>query len=138
MVPRINAPGLRGVLFFFERIDIVNVVIEYIVVFLIVYMINYFMLVRNKLKYKKDKVPAELLYLKKIYGIKINKINYKNFVYTYAIVNTFIITTIYIILIYLMESWVLRIIFGIVLLILMTIICYGLLGRYYLWKEGRE
>ena len=37
-----------------------------------------------------------------------------------------------------MENWVLRIIFGIVLLILMTIICYGLLGRYYLWKEGRE
>ena len=39
-------------------------------------------------------------------------------------------------LMYLLKSWVLRIIIGVVLLILLLIICYGLLGRYYMMKEG--
>lgn len=115
-----------------------NILLEYILVFIGVYLMNYFMVIKNKLKYKKDKIPPELTYLKKIYNINIKKINYKSFVYTYAKINTFIITTVYIIIVYLVESWFLKIIIGIVLLILMTIICYGILGRYYLWKEGKS
>ena len=115
-----------------------SILFEYILVFIFVYIMNYFMIVKNKQKYKKNRIPPELTYLKKLYNINIKKINYKKFVHTYAVVNTFIITTIYIIIVYLIESWFLKIIIGIVLLILMTIICYGILGRYYLWKEGKK
>lgn len=115
-----------------------RIVLEYIIVFIIIYIINYFINIRNHTKYKKNKIPTELLYLKKIYNIDINKDNYKNLVYVYSITNTFIITTIYIILIYLVSGWILRLILGIILLILMIIICYGLLGRYYSKKEGRK
>ena len=113
-------------------------VIEFLVVFLVVYLINYFLFVRNKLKYSKKDVPTELLYMKKIYNINLKKLNYKNFVYSYALVNTFIISCVYMIVTYLISNFVLKLVIGIVLMILMIIICYGLLARYYLWKEGRD
>lgn len=115
-----------------------SILFEYILVFIFVYVMNYFMIIKKNKKHKKNRIPPELSYLKKIYNINIKKINYKKFVYTYSIINTFIITTIYIIIVYLIESWIFKIIIGIVLLILMTIICYGILGRYYLWKEGKK
>ncbi len=114
-----------------------NVLLEYIIVFCVVFVLNYFMLATSKKKYNKKHIPTELLYLKKIYGVDIKKISYEKFVITYAIINTFIISTIYIILMYLLNNWILRIIIGIVLLILMIIICYGFLAKYYLWK-GRD
>ena len=115
-----------------------RVLTEYIFVFIIIFIANYFMLIRNKTKYKKDKAPIELTYLKKVYNINLKKINYKKFVYINALLNTFIITTIYIIVIYLVSTFILRIIIGIILLALLIIICYGLLGRYYLWKQTKE
>ncbi len=82
-------------------------------------------------------MPTELLYLKKIYQINEKRINYKRFVYIYNIINSFIISTIYIIIVYLLHGWIFKVVVGTILLILMLIICYGLLGRYYLKKEGR-
>ena len=114
-----------------------NVFLEYVIVFVVLYILNYFLVIRNNLKYDKKKLPIELTYLKKVYKVNINKDEYKNFLYIYSFVNIFIITTIYIILIYLLDNLFLRILIGIVLLTLMIIICYGLLARYYLRKEGR-
>ena len=113
------------------------VLLEYVIVFVVVLIINYFISRFNNKNLAVDSLPPELLYLKKIYHVNINKINKDNFSKVVVVINTFIITTIYIILMYLLEKWFLRIIIGIVLLILMIIICYGLLGRYYAKKEGR-
>lgn len=115
-----------------------NMMLEYVIVFIGVLVINYFMNLPNKKKKDKKQIPLELLYIKKLYGVNIKKINQDNFLNLSIFVNTFIISTIYIILMYLLTNWVLRIIIGIVLLILMIIICYGLIGRYYLKKEGEE
>ena len=115
-----------------------NILFEYMIVFVSVWIIHYFMFVKNKKKYDKKKIPTELLYLQKIYHINPKSINYQKFIYAYSFINTFIISTIYIILMYLLNNWVLRVILGIVLLILMIIICYGILGRYYLKKEGNK
>ena len=115
-----------------------HVIVEYFLAFVLIYIINYFVSVRNNTKYKKDKAPPELIYLKKIYNINLKKINYRKFVYINAFLNTFIISTIYIIIIYLIPLLILRIVVGIILLILMIIICYGLLARYYLWKENEK
>lgn len=111
--------------------------LEYVIVFVVIYLFYYFLSIKNNLKYNKDKMPVELLYLKKIYKVSVNKENYSSFVKASAVINSFIISTIYIILIYLVKGWILRIILGIILLILLIIICYGVLARYYLWKEGR-
>ena len=81
-------------------------------------------------------LSVELMFLKKFYGVDIKNISKEKFKGSFSFVNAFIMSTIYIILMYLLDSWVLRIIVGIVLLGLLIVICYGFLARYYLWKEG--
>lgn len=108
-----------------------KIIIEFMLVFGIVFLINYIFFIRNKLKFNKKRVPMELNYLILIYNIDIKKINYKKFVYIYSIINTFIVSFIYIIVVYLLENMFLRLVVGILLLVLLIIICYGLLGRYY-------
>ena len=92
------------------------------------------MFIRGKKEYDKNKIPTELLYLKKVYHVDISKIDYGKFVVTYSLINTFIITTIYIIIMYLVDTIIFRLIVGVILLVLMIIICYGFLAKYYLWK----
>lgn len=115
-----------------------RVLVEYLIVFVVLFILHYFLFVKKNKKYDKNKVPLELLYLVRLYNLNIKKINYKSFVWIYSLINTFIISTVYIIISYLLEKLILQIIIGIVLLILFIIICYGLLGRYYIKKEGKK
>jgi hypothetical protein len=114
-----------------------NILIESVIVFVLVYFIFYYVIASGGKKYNPKKIPVELLYLKKIYKVNIKKEEYTGFIHICTILNSFIVTFIYIILIYLINSWWIRIIVGIVLLILMMIICYGILARYYLKKGSR-
>ena len=114
-----------------------RILLEYIIVFIVVYIIDYIMIVNPNKKYNSKKLLPELIYLKKIYKIEIKKEDYLYFLYITSFINTLIITTIYIIIIYLVKNLILKFVIGLILLVLMTIICYGLLGRYYIWKEGR-
>ena len=141
MVPRIYAPRDRGV-FLYDREEfmldngVIGIILEYLIVFTIILIINYFLYVRKKKRLNKNKIPVELFYLISMYKLDIKKINYKKFLWIYSFVNTFIVSTIYIIVVYLVEGFVWQILIGMVLLILLIIICYGLLGRYYQKKEG--
>jgi len=141
MVPRKNAPNtnktVSGSVFLFERSDILNILLEYVLVFFLVFIVFHFVFGNNKKKSGKKRVTTELLYLKKIYGVDLKKEHHKKFFLICSLVNTFIISTIYIILIYLLENWILRVVLGIVLLILLIVICYGILGRYYQKKVGK-
>jgi len=114
---------------------LLRALIEGIIIFIVILLFNYFCFVFKKRKLKKDDMPLELIYLSGIYGINPHKVNFKKFQITYCFINAFIITSTYILVIYLLKNMLLRIIFGIGLLILLIIICYGLLGRYYLYKE---
>ena len=138
MVPRKYAPYI-GAYFILGGIMLdniyINILIEYVIVFVAIFIINYFLFVRKNKKYNKNKLPIELLYIVKLYDLDIKRINYKNFVWIYSIINTFIISTVYIIISYLLDNLLLQIIIGVVLLILFIIICYGILARYYLRKE---
>lgn len=138
MVPRKNAPNKDSVfsLFILERTKNMNILLEYLIVFIIVLIINILIKRFNKNNFGDDIINPEVLYLKKIYKININKNEQETLNKIIIFINTFIISTIYIIIMYLLNNWVLRIVLGIILLILMIIICYGLLGRYYLKKEG--
>lgn len=114
-----------------------NIVLEYVVVFIGVFIFNYFATKVSSKKLSKNQVPTEVLYLKKVYKVTIPKKSYPKFMIICSLINTFIISTIYIIIMYLVNYIILRIVIGVILLILMIIICYGFLAKYYLWKEGR-
>ena len=115
-----------------------QIIIEMLTVFILVFLFNYFMFVRKNKKLKKDEMPLELIYLSGIYGIDPKKINFRRFQYAYSLINAFIITTTYMLVIYLVKYMILKVIIGIVIIILLIIICYGLLGRYYLYKQGKN
>lgn len=115
-----------------------QITIETIIVYIAVFLFNYIFFVRKNKKFKKDEMPLELIYLSHIYGIDPKKINYRKFQYTYSLVNSFIITATYLAVIYLIKTMIMKVIIGITLLILLIIICYGLLGRYYLYKEEKS
>ena len=113
-------------------------IIETIIVYTVIFLFNYFVFVRKNKKLKKDEMPLELIYLSHIYGIDPKKINFRRFQYAYSLLNSFIITSTYLAVIYLIKTMIMKVIIGIVLLILLIIVCYGLLGRYYLYLEEKE
>lgn len=116
----------------------IQVLIETILIFAMVFLFNYFIFVRKNKKLKKDEMPLELIYLSHIYGIDPKKINFRRFQYAYSLLNSFIITSTYLAVIYLIKTMIMKVIIGIVLLVLLIIVCYGLLGRYYLYLEEKE
>jgi hypothetical protein len=91
--------------------------------------------VRKNKKLKKDEMPLELIYLSSIYALDVKYINFRKFQYTYSFINAFIITATYLAVTYLIKTMIMKVIIGIVLLVLLIVACYGLLGRYYLYKE---
>ena len=115
-----------------------QITIEIVVVFILIFLLNYFLFVRKNKKLKKDEMPLELIYLSGIYGIDPKKINFRQFQYAYSLINSFIITTTYMLVTYLIHVMILKVIIGIIILVLLIIICYGLLGRYYLYKEEKS
>ena len=90
---------------------------------------------KDSLEYKKYQeylticLEIEEEYYKKI---DINKLNNQ-----IVWVNTIIMSIIYMICCYLIKGFIFQILIGFVLLILLIIIAYGLLGRYYM-KRGND
>ena len=115
-----------------------KILLEYLLVFVAVFIVNYLLFVRKNKRFNKNKTPIELLYLIRVYDLDIKKIKYKKFVWIYSLINTFIISTVYILITYLLDKLIMQIIIGVILLVLFIIICYGLLGRYYIKKEGKK
>ena len=118
--------------------DSLLIILEAIVIFVIIFLFNYFVFVRKNKKLKEDEMPLELIYLSGIYKINPKKINFRRFQYAYSFINSFIITTTYMLVIHLIKSMILRIVLGVIIMVLLIIICYGLLGRYYLAKEEKN
>ena len=90
---------------------------------------------KKKNKNSDDDVPLELVYLTGIYGIDPKNVNKMGVRFAYSSINSFVISTTYIISVYLVKNVILKVCIAIVVLILLIIVCYGLLGRYYIYKE---
>lgn len=116
--------------------EVVSIFLEFIIAYVLVFILYFFIFVRKKTTYNKNKVPVEFYYLVSLYKLNQKSINYKKFIYATAFINTFIIVTTYIIVSKLLSKWVWQLIAGIIIIILLIIICYGLLGRYY-QKRGK-
>lgn len=118
--------------------EILNIILEYIISYALVFLLYYLLFIRKKTKYNKNKVPVEYYYVISLYGLKEKDIDYKKFMYMTLFVNTFIIVTTYIIVFKLLDNWIWMVICGIVIIILLIVICYGIIGRYYQKKQKIE
>lgn len=118
--------------------EILNIMLEYIISYALVFLLYYLLFIRKKTKYNKNKVPVEYYYVISLYGLKEKDIDYKKFMYMTLFINTFIIVTTYIIVFKLLDNWIWMFICGIVIIILLIVICYGIIGRYYQKKQKIE
>lgn len=118
--------------------SIIFLLVETTIVYLAIFFFNYFVFVRKNKKLEKDDMPLELIYLATIYKIDPRKVKFRNFQYTYCFLNAFIITSTYLAVSYLVKNALMKVILGIVLLILLIIICYGLLGRFYQYRQQKQ
>lgn len=118
--------------------EILNILLEYIISYALVFLLYCLIFIRKKTKYNKNKVPVEYYYLVSLYGLRQKDIDYKKFMYISGLVNTFIIVTTYIVVSKLLNKWFIQLLCGIVIIILLIIICYGILGRYYQKKQNIE
>ena len=118
--------------------EVFRIIIEYIISFALVFLLYYLLFIRKKTKYNKNKVPVVYYYLVSLYKLKEKEIDYKRFMYISGLINTFIIVTTYIVVFKLLDSWFWMFICGIVIIVLLIIICYGILGRYYMKKQNIE
>lgn len=111
--------------------EVLNILLEALIAYILVFILYFLIFVRKKTKYDKNKVPVEFYYLVSIYKLNEKDINYKNFIYATAFINTFIIVMTYMIVSKLLNKWIWQLLVGIVIIVLLIIIFYGILGRYY-------
>ncbi len=114
-----------------------EILLEFVIAYALVFVLYFFIFVWKKTKYNKNKVPVEFYYLVSVYGLDQKKINYKKFIYLTAFINTFIISITYIIVTNLLSFWVWQLLLGIVIIVLLIIISYGIIGRIY-QKRGKK
>lgn len=117
--------------------NVLDILLEFIIVYFFVFILYFFLFVVKKTKYNKNRVPVEFYYLVSIYKLDQNKINYKKFIYATAFINSFIIVFTYMIISKLLHKWIWQLLLGIIIIVLLIIICYGLLGRIY-QKKGMK
>lgn len=117
--------------------EVLNILLEFIIAYVLVFILYWLLFVRKKTKYNKNRVPVEFYYLVSLYGLEQKKINYKKFIYISALINTFIIVSTYMIISKLLNNWILQLLIGIIIIVLLIIICYGILGRIY-QKKGMK
>ncbi len=117
--------------------EALNILLEFIIAYIVVFILYWLLFIRKKTTYDKNKVPVEFYYLISLYRLDQKKINYKKFIYTSAFINSFIIVFTYIIISKLLNKWIWQLLIGIVLIVLLIIICYGILGRIY-QKKGMK
>lgn len=117
--------------------DIKKVLIEFVITFIIIYVLYYFLVIK-KCKKNKKMVPTEVLLILQFYEIDLKKIDVYNIVKVVSIVTTFIIATIITIISEFFDSTIILLIFGTLLSILVAIICYRIIGRYYEKKSKKK
>lgn len=113
-----------------------RILLEFLLVFLGISICYYIFFAKKRKKYSKKDVCIELYYLINVYKIDPKKIDFKRFNIACSIINAFIISSVYIVVLYLVNNIVFQIIIGVVLLLLLIIICYGVLARIYI-KKGK-
>ena len=118
--------------------ELLNILLEFVIAYVLVFILYYLLFVRKKTRYNKNRVPVEIYYLVSLYRLDQKKINYKNFIYISAVINTFIIAFTYIVVFKLLNKWIWQLLVSIVIIVLLIIICYGLLGRFYQRKGMRK
>lgn len=113
-----------------------NGIIIFLVSFGIVYILYYLLVIRKQDKLEKFKKSTEVMYLKKVYKIKITKFEMKWLTKRIVFANSIIISVTACIAV-LVDHVILMMLLGFAVLFPMILLCYHILG-IYLKKKQKE
>ena len=116
--------------------NIIKVLIEFIITFVLVFLIYYFT-VTKRCKKNKKMVPVEVNLILAFYNIDIDKINIYQMVKVVNFVTSLIISIIITTISIYFDNTIIVMIFGALISILVAIICYRAIGRYYEKKSNK-
>ena len=110
--------------------NITKVLIEFIITFIVVYLFYYVFVIR-KCKQNKKIAPTEVNLILSFYKIDINKINLYQMIKVVSLVTTIILSIIITIISEFFNNTIILLVFGTLISVLVAIICYRIIGRYY-------
>ena len=110
--------------------DVKKVLLEFIVTFVLVYLAYYIFVIR-KCKKNKGLAPTEITLILSFYEIDIKKIDLNQMIKVVSLVTTCIISIIITVIGAFFDSTIIVLLFGTAMSILVAIICYRIIGRYY-------
>ena len=111
-------------------------VLIFVCSFLIIYLVYYFVIVKREKGLETFKNGKQLLFFKNAYKLDIKKVDVKKFANSIALANAFIIATT-VTIIELFDSYIIKLLVGLVILIPLILLVYYLLGKAYKKKEGK-
>ncbi len=107
--------------------------IIYLISFAIIYLFYLTTVILQKSKIEKFKKSNQVMFFVKRFNLDLNKINITKFMNVIALSNAFIISTAFMTT-YLVKNFVLQLLVGFLTLIPLLVICYSLIGKYYIKK----
>lgn len=108
-----------------------------ILAFIIVYIVYLILIVFNKKGRTKLRFGLESTFLLKVYKVKINKISDKKLANIIALSNSLIVSLTFYIIGFFFKKTIFQILLAFPILILLIIIIYSMIGRYYKRKYDR-
>lgn len=114
--------------------DIWKIIIEFIGIFLIIYAFYYFFTIR-KCKNNKKYVPVEVNLILVKYKINTKKINLYSMIKAVCLITSLILSLSITIINYLSKNTILSILIGACFSLVLSIIIYGFIGKYYQRKS---
>ena len=116
--------------------NILKLSIEFLISFMIIYLIYYFFTIR-KCKSNRKYVPVEVSLIASIYKINIEKVNLYKMTKVVCFVTSIILSISVVLMIYLSKNNIISLIIGTILAVVLAIIIYGFIGRYYSKKKSK-
>lgn len=101
----------------------------FVISFVVVYLFYLFTVISQTKKYEKFKKSNQVMYFVKKYKIDVNKLNMKKFTNILAVTNSLIISIAFTAT-YLVDSFMLQLLIGLIVLIPLIFIFYCLIGNY--------
>ena len=109
----------------------------FIIVYLITFLFYSLILNRKRKNYKEGKKQMEIEYLVKKFNLDMRKTDYNTLKWATSFINPFIISVTFVAIIYI-DSFVLSLILGFIIMMLLIYGIYEILGRILKKKEGNK
>ncbi|MCI8330627.1 MAG: hypothetical protein HFE04_00830 [Bacilli bacterium] len=117
--------------------QILIALVYFTIVYLITFLLYALILNRKRKSYKEGKKQMEINYLVKKFKLDMKKTNYKTLKWSTTFINPFIISTTFVAVISI-ESFVLSLLLGFIIMMLLIYSTYEILGRALKKKEGKK